>query len=103
MVGEEYLNMQKHLLYITNLIVKDVIPLNKIRGVMAIWDELENTAKITFYYDGKATEDELEEFSIANTEIIAHCSNARLEENFIRLDYPKVLPESLFWAYRRNE
>ena len=59
---------------------------------MAIWDELENTAKITFYQDREANENEREDFSVANAEIIAHCSDARLEEKFIRLDYPKPLP-----------
>lgn len=102
MVNEEYLNMQEHLLHITELIVKDIKSLKKIRGVTAIWDELENTAKITFYYDGEADEDEIENFSVANTEIIAHCSNARLEEKFVRWDYPKPLPEKDL-AYKREE
>lgn len=102
MVGEEYLNMQEHLLFITGLIVKNISSLKKIRGVVAIWDELQNTAKITFYYDGEATEEEIENFSVANSEIIAHCSNARLEEKFIRWDYPKPLPEK-YLAYKREE
>lgn len=102
MVDEEYLNMQEHLLYITGLVVKDLSSLKKIRGVMAVWDELENTAKITFYYDGVANEEEIEDFSVANAEIIAHCSNARLEEKFIRCDYPKPLPEK-YLAYKRKE
>lgn len=102
MVSEEYLNMQEHLLYITELIVKNINSLKKIRGVTAIWNELENTAKINFYYDGEATEDEIEDFSVANAEIIAHCSNARLEEKFIRWDYPKPLPEK-YLAYKREE
>lgn len=99
---EEYRNMQKHLLYITGLTVKDIKFINKVRGVMAVWEELENTAYLTFYFDGEATEDELEDFSIANTEIIAHCSNAMSCEKFIRLDYPKPLPKSDFWAYVKD-
>ncbi len=97
---EEYQNMQKHLTYITGLMVKDLV---KVRGVEAIWDELENTAKITYYYDGAATEDELEDFSIACAEIIAHCSNGLLEEKYFRLDYPKPLPRSDFWGYKKQE
>lgn len=54
------------------------------------------TAKITFYYNDKAIENELENFSVANTEIIAPCSNAKLDENFICFEYPKLLPESYF-------
>lgn len=84
-------------------IVKDVNSISKLRGVEAVWDEIENTAKITFYYDGAITEDELEDYSVANTEIIAHCANAMLEEKFIRLDSPNELPKSEFWAYKREE
>ncbi len=58
MVGEEYLNMQEHLLYITNLIVEEMNSLSKIRVVMAMWNTLENIAQITFYYAGEVTEDE---------------------------------------------
>ena len=95
------MNMQKHLLYITNLYVKDVS--SKIRAVKADWNDLENTVSIAIYFDGQASEEELEDFQEATTEIIAHCSNALLEENFIRLDYPKPLPENPHWAYKRNE
>jgi len=102
MVAEEYINMQEHLLYITGLIVRDISTLKKIRGVTAMWDEIENTAKITFYYDGEANEEEIEDFSVANAEIIAHCSNALLDEKFIRWDYPKPLP-SQFLAYKKDE
>ncbi|MFI0436099.1 MAG: hypothetical protein ACH350_10340 [Parachlamydiaceae bacterium] len=102
MVDEEYLDMQEHLLYITGLITKDLNYIKNFRGVTAIWDELENTAKITFYYDREVSEKEMEDFSVANAEIIAHCSNARLEEKFIRLDYPKHLP-SQFLAYKKDE
>jgi hypothetical protein len=96
---EEYQDMQKHLLYIAGLMISDLDDLSKIRAVEALWDALENTAKITFYYHGPATESELENFSIANTEIIAHCADARLEEKFIRLDQPSNLPKSEHWAY----
>jgi len=101
MVGEEYLNMQEHLLYITELIVKRMASLSKVKGVMAEWGELENTAYIAFYFDDQPTENELEDASDACGEIIAHCSNALLHEDYIRLESP--LPESPFWAYKRPE
>jgi hypothetical protein len=94
------MNMQKNLLDLTKLIVGSINS-PKIRGVEAVWKDIENTAMITFYLDGETTPEELEDFSIANSEIIAHCSNARLEENFIRLDYPKPLPKE-FLAYKRE-
>ncbi len=94
--------MQKHLLYITKLTVKDIPDISKVRGVLAIWNELENTVYVTFYYNGEITEDELEDYSIACSEIIAHCSNAILEGKFIRLDYPNLLPQSEFWAFKTS-
>lgn len=100
---DEYKNMQEHLSYITNLLINRTELKNKVRGVEAIWDEIENTAKISTYYDGFASGDELEEYSIINTEIIAHCGNAMSEEKFIRFDSPNKLPKSEFWAYKRQE
>ena len=41
--------MQEHLLYISELIIKDILSLKKIRAVRAIWKEFENTAQITFF------------------------------------------------------
>ncbi len=96
------MNMQEHLIYISKLIINDY-KFPKIRGVNSVWNENENTAYITFFFDGQATEEELEDASVICTEVIAHCSNGLLKENFIRLDYPKPLPESTFWAYVREE
>ncbi len=95
--------MQEQLLYLAKLRVNELDCIDKVRGVEAIWDELEDTAKITFYYDGQATEEELENFSVVNTEIIAQFSTALLEEKYIRLDYPKPLPLSDFWGYKSQE
>ena len=100
---EEYKNMQKHLLFITRVETENMPYFDSLRGIMAVWIEPENTAYLTFYYDSEATEDQLEEFSIVSTEIIAHCNNAMLNEKFIRWDYPKPLPKNDFWAYRKIE
>lgn len=75
----------------------------KIRGITAKWKNEENTAVISFFLDGEPTEDELEDASVSCTEIIAHFPDGFLEENFIRKDYPEILPESPFWVYRRDE
>ena len=95
------MDMQKHLLYLTNMTISEMNSL-KIRGVVAEWSEEENTAKMTFYFDGEISEDEREDAAIACTEIIAHFYDSLLEENFLRLDYPKPLPER-FLAYKRKE
>ena len=94
------MNMQDHAAYITNL---RVIELNspRIRGVIAKWQEEKNTLSLSFYVDGQPTEEELEDYSATCGEIIASCSNALMEENYIRWDYPKPLPDQEFLAYSR--
>lgn len=94
------MDMQNHLTTITNWIISD-LKSKKIRAVDAVWKEDENTASLSFYIDGEITEEELEDFSVACAEIIAHCSNGLLKENFLRWDYPKPLP-SQFLAYKRD-
>ena len=94
------IDMQKHLLYITKIFVQK-IKSSKIRGVTAFWKG--KTACISFYFDGEVTEDDFDSASDACGEIIAHFSNGLLEENYIRWDYPKPLPDEQFLAYRREE
>ncbi len=96
-------DMQAHLLFLTDDTVRQNQSSTKIRGVMAEWKRESMTAHLSFYFDGEPTEDELEDASIDCTEIIAHIPDGFLEEDYIRLDYPKPLPESPFWAYRRLE
>lgn len=95
-------NRQKRLTYITEIIVKD-LNCSKIRGVTSYWREEDQTTCISFYFDGKATKEELEDASVACSEIIADFPDGMLEENYIRLDYPTPLPESNFWAFKREE
>jgi|688.fasta_scaffold27635_8 hypothetical protein len=94
------MDMLKHLIYITKL-KTNCLP-NNVRAVSVAWKEKENTAVINFYLDGESTDEEIEDLSVISTEIIAHCANALLEENFIRLDYPGPLPAENI-AYRREE
>lgn len=75
----------------------------KIRGVIALWNELEETACITFYFDGETTEeDEKMAFDIS-IYIMADLIKGMLEKKYIRLDYPIPLPESPYWSYKRPE
>ena len=74
----------------------------KIRGVQAIWNEAEETAYLTFYYDGKIDEPEMEIASDISAYIISHLTKGLLKHQIKRLDYPKPLPESSFWAYNTS-
>ncbi len=96
-------DMQEHLLYLTDLIVRRNSISPKIRGVMAVWKEDIIAAHLSFYFDGELDEDEIGEVSDTCGDIIAQIPDGLLEEDYIRLDYPKPLPESPFWAYRRLE
>ncbi len=96
------INMQKHLLFLTNRLVRRNQNSSKIRGVMAEWEEGEK-AHISFYYEGELEENEFEEASITCTEIIAQIPDSFLKEDYIRLDYPIPLPQSPFCAYKRSE
>src|SRR5262245_49955067 len=96
----ECMNLQDQLLYVTQLRVQEINS-PKIRGVTAVWkDDL--TANISFYFDGEITEDDFDSASDACGEIIAQFSNGLLEENYIRLDYPKPLPNENL-AYKRKD
>ena len=94
------LDRQTHLLYITELLIKELNS-NKIRGVKANWN-IKNSriAEISFYFDGNVSKEELENASAICTEIIADFPGDSLEERYIRWDYPKPLPKE-FFAYRR--
>jgi hypothetical protein len=96
------MDMQKHLMYLAGLVVRD-LKSPKLRGVTAKWREKDHTACLTFYFDGEATEEELEDASCACTEIISHFFDGLLEENYLRWDYPKPLPDRHLLAYERVE
>lgn len=96
-------DMQKHLIFLTNLFVRENENSPKIRGVISVWEKDNITAHLSFYFDGEATENELEDASDTCGEVIAHIPNGLLKEDYIRLDSPKPLPESPFWAYKRLE
>lgn len=95
------MNIQEHLLYITRVKVEDIHS-PKIRGVTAFWRDKDNTACISFYFDGEISEKEQEDASDACTEIIAHIPESFMEENYFRWDYPKPLPKE-YLAFKREE
>lgn len=95
------MNIQKRLEYLTKEEVKGSIS-NKVRGIAAFWKEKENTACLSFYFDGEISNNDKEEASDICTYIIAHFPDGLLEENYIRWDYPKPLPNK-FLVYKRLE
>ena len=75
---------------------------NKIRGVTACWSELDETAYITFYYNGEVKENDIEAASEICAYVISHLIKGSLNEQYKRLDYPTSLPDNDFWVYRRE-
>ena len=94
------MNIQEHLLYITELAFLD-LKSTPIRGVIAIWKD--ETAHISMYFDGTIKEEDSEAASDACGEIAAHLPLGTMEENYIRYDSPKPLPESPFWGYKKDQ
>ncbi len=96
------IDRQEHLLYLTNRIFqRDLEPSNKLRGIRALWREKDHTACLSFYFNGPIREDDLEEIYDLAGGVIAHFPNGLLEEQYIRWDYPRPLPEQ-FLAYKRQ-
>ncbi len=95
--------IQNHLLYITKLIVVRDLKQPNLRAMSVKWREEDHTACISFYFDGQIKDEYNEEASDICGGIIAHFPDGLLEENYIRWDIPKPLPESSFWAYKREE
>lgn len=93
------MNIQEYLLYVTELEIGHTNNA-KIRAVTACWER--KTACLTFYFQGEITEHDIEMASEVCTYVIAHFPDGLLEEQYIRWDYPKSLPDSPFWAYKQE-
>ena len=93
---------QKHLLFTTERLIRSDFKSKALRGVIAFWREEDHTACLSFYFDGAIAEEDIEEASDICGGIIANFPDGLLEENYIRWDYPKSLPEK-FLAYKREE
>lgn len=72
-----------------------------LRGVAVDWDN--NTIIIYFYNDGEISPKLENDYISIGTEIVANYSEADIDEQIIRLDYPAQLPDHKFWVYRRKE
>ena len=80
-------------------LLEEVIP--SLRGMAVDWDE--DTICLYFYHDGQVTEEIEEGFQEVAALIIADFDKAKLDENFIQLDYPAPLPKHKHWVYKRKE
>jgi hypothetical protein len=80
----------------------------RIRGIKVSYEDANNTS-INCYFDGEVTEEDREEISEIETEIISDFCTPYNEINLwleiIRLDSPNPLPQnnSAEWFYRRKE
>ncbi len=81
----------------------DDLKIAHLRGVTARWNEENQTAVMTFYFDREPTENEIEEASVICTEIIATFSNGLLEENYLVWVSSKRLPSCPYWVYIRED
>lgn len=93
---------QKQLLYTTERLIRSDFKSSRLRGVTAFWRNEDHTACISFYFDGPISDEDMDDASDICGGIIANFSNGFLEEKYIRLDYPKPLPEEHL-AYKREE
>ena len=50
-------------------------------------------ACLSFYFDGHISDEDLEDAYDIGAGVIAHFPDGLLEEKYIRLDYPKPLPD----------
>jgi hypothetical protein len=87
-----------YLLHITKLEAQDM-KCGKLRAVFARWKN--NTAYLSYYFDGEVTDEERDLGSDASAQIIANFPDAELVENYIRLDFPQPLPDEYFLAYKQ--
>lgn len=92
------MDIQQRLAYLTREEIKDIIS-PKLRGVSAFWKE--QTAHISFFFDGEIDDFDRESASDVCTYIISHFPDGLLEENYIRIDYPNPLPKQ-FLVYSRD-
>jgi hypothetical protein len=75
---------------------------NKIRGITAFWNESDEIAYMTFYYNGEVEKNDIEAPSEICTYIISHLIKGSLNEKYKRLDYPNPLPDNDFWVYKKE-
>lgn len=77
---------------------------SELRSVVVDFDEKKRVLYIRFYYHGKVSEEIIELWNCAITEVFAAISeNYTLDEKIERIDYPKEMPFRGRYAYLRRE
>lgn len=94
------IDKQTHLKYLVDFIARNYSTSEKLRGMAAFWRDEDHTACLSFYFDGPVSEEDLEDAYDIGAGIIANFPDGLLEEKYIRLDHPKLLPKE-FLAYKR--
>ncbi len=86
-------------------LLREVVP--AMRGIAVDWKKgglpIEDEILVYFYIDGTISEDLFDECSCIGTEVIANYSEGKINDQSIRLDYPRPLPKHNYWAYKRKE
>lgn len=99
---KKIMDIQKNLISHVNFIIRNYSDSQKLRAVTAFWKEEEQKVYLSFYFDGLISDDDLEDAYDIGAGVIANFQNGLLEEKYIRLDYPQLLPTQ-FLAYKRDE
>lgn len=94
-------DIQNQLLYITKLLAGD-FDLPNLRGITAFWRKKDLTVCLSFYFSGDINQHDKDEINDLGAGIIAHFPESLLEDEIIRIDKPRLLPESSFWAYKQS-
>lgn len=93
------MNTQSRLSYIVKSFIKpEEFP--TLRGVVSKWEN--ETIHLSFFFNGEISEEIKENASVLATEILAQFSSGNLKEEYIRLDFPRQLPNSPFLSYKRR-
>lgn len=96
------MNKQEYLITQASWILES-IQLPKLRGATATWNDQDQTAYMIYYFNGEPSEEEIEEASVASTEIIATFPAGYIKEEFRAIEYPNPLPDQNCWVFQQKE
>ena len=90
------------LLAVQRAMLREVTP--ELRAVIVDLEKEKQILQICFYYDGQVNEKTLDLWDCAAAEASAALGpDCFLETQFVRLDYPLVIPLKGYYAYLRKE
>lgn len=71
-----------------------------LRGLAVDWED--NTIVMYFYNNGEISDELENDYRCVGTEVVAQYSDAYIQEEIVRLDFPKPLPKHEYWAYKKK-